>query len=137
MARQQQVKRRQPVSADSIFEKYPQIQGGRMLRTDPYSSPPRVGAGTRSTRSGASNARRSRSVRGDAVEILEKRFGYFPQRFQWRGHAHQVQAVERTWTKMGRIAQLCFRVRCNEGVFDLTQNAKSNIWSLSVVQLNP
>jgi hypothetical protein len=38
---------------------------------------------------------------------------------------------------MGRVAQLCFRVRCGEGVFDLTQNAKTNIWSLSVVRLNP
>lgn len=106
------------------------------LRVNSHTSLPRVGAGTRSTRSGASTTKRTRSATGDAVEILEKRFGYFPQRFQWRGHAHQVQAVERTWTKMGRVAQLCFRVRCSEGVFDLAQNAKTNIWSLSVVQLN-
>lgn len=108
-----------------------------MLRTDPFTPHPRVGVGTRPTRSGASNEGRPRHAQADAVEVLEKRFGYFPHRFQWRGHTHQVQAVERTWTKMGRVAQLCFRVRCNEGVFDLTQNAKSNIWSLSVVQLNP
>jgi hypothetical protein len=108
-----------------------------MLRTGPVSSFPRVGAGTRSTRSGASRPRRSRSARDDAVEVLEKRFGYFPQRFLWRGQVHTVQAVERTWTKMGRVAQLCFRVRCGEGVFDLTQNAQTNIWSLSVVRLNP
>lgn len=108
-----------------------------MLRTGPVQSLPRVGAGTRSTRSGASPTQRSRSARDDAIEVLEKRFGYFPHRFQWRGHIHTVQAVERTWTKMGRVAQLCFRVRCSEGVFDLTQNAKTNIWALSVVQLNP
>ncbi len=107
-----------------------------MLRTESIVSHSRVGASTRSTRSGASFVRRSRSARNDAVEILEKRFGYFPHCFQWRGHTHHVQAVERTWTKMGRVAQLCFRVRCKEGVFDLTQNAKTNIWSLSVVQLN-
>lgn len=106
-----------------------------MLRTETLPSLPRVGAGTRSLRSGASTARRTRAVRNDAVEILEKRFGYFPQRFQWRGHTHQVLAVERTWTKMGRVAQMCFRVRCQEGVFDLTQNVKNNIWSLAVVQL--
>lgn len=108
-----------------------------MLRTESLPSLPRVGAGTRSTRSGASTTRRSRNVRGDAVEVLEKRFGYFPHRFQWRGHTHQVQAVERTWTKMGRVAQLCFRVRCSEGIFELVQNAKTNIWSLSVIKLNP
>jgi hypothetical protein len=103
-----------------------------MLRTDSITPLPRVGAGTRSNRRGASANRRDHS---DAVEILEKRFGYFPARFQWRGHAHQVAAVERTWTKMGRAAQLCFRVRCVEGVFDLTQNVKTNIWSLSIVRL--
>lgn len=107
-----------------------------MLRTDSLPSLPRVGAGTRSTRSGASPARRSRIVRGDAVEILERRFGYFPHRFQWRGHTHQVQAVERTWTKMGRIPNLCFRIRCSGGIFDLAQNVKTNIWTLSVVKLN-
>lgn len=107
-----------------------------MLRTDSSSLLPRVGAGTRSTRSGASSVRRARSANNDPVQVLEKRFGYFPHRFQWRGAQHQVQAVERTWTKMGRVAQLCFRVRCSQGTFDLTQNAKTNIWSLSVVQLN-
>lgn len=105
-----------------------------MLRTDNFASLPRVGAGTRSTRRGASFPKRSRTARHDAVEILEKRFGYFPQQFQWRGRAHRVQAVERTWTKMGRAAQLCFRVRCQEGIFELTQNTKTNIWSLTVVE---
>lgn len=103
-----------------------------MLRTENLQQPPRVGAGTHSTRRGASTTRQARA---NAVEILEKRFGYFPQRFQWRGHAHQVQQVERTWTKMGKSAQLCFRVRCREGVFDLTQSVKTNIWSLSVVRM--
>lgn len=105
-----------------------------MLRTDSFPTHSRVGARTRSTRSGASLVKRSRSARNDAVEILEKRFGYFPQQFHWRGRAHQVQAVERTWTKMGRAAQLCFRVRCQEGIFELTQNVKTNIWSLTVVE---
>src|SRR5262245_25923059 len=107
-----------------------------MLRTESVSPAPRVGAELRSSRSGASNGKRSRSAQNDPVQILEKRFGYFPQRFLWRGQAHQVQQVERTWTKMGRLAQMCFRVRCNSGTFDLTQNCKTNIWSLSVVQLN-
>ena len=108
-----------------------------MLRTGSTNSLPRVGVGTRSTRSGASPVRRARSAHNEAVDVVEKRFGYFPQRFQWRGHLHTVQSVERTWTKMGRIAQMVFRVHCTEGVFDLTQNAKTNVWSLSVVQLNP
>jgi hypothetical protein len=107
-----------------------------MLRTDPFKSLPRVGAGTRSVRSGASTKRSVRSVRGDAVEIQERRFGYFPQRFRWRGKTHEVQAVERCWTKAGQRAQLCFRVRCGEGCFDLTQHVKTNIWTLAIVQVN-
>jgi hypothetical protein len=111
-----------------------------MLRTDSLGrsatvkSLPRVGAGTRSVRSGASPKRSPRVVRDDAVEIQEKRFGYFPQRFRWRGKSHEVQAVERCWTRTGRNAQLCFRVRSADGVFDLTQHVKTNIWTLSVIQ---
>ncbi|MBI4675593.1 MAG: hypothetical protein HY741_28445 [Chloroflexi bacterium] len=107
-----------------------------MLRTDSLKPIPRVGASTRSVRSGASTTRNLRSVQGAAVDIQEKRFGYFPQRFRWRGQAHEVQAVKRCWTKAGRSAQLCFRVRCREGIFDLTQHVKTNIWTLAVVQLN-
>lgn len=109
-----------------------------MLRTDLSSARiPRVGAGTRSTRSGASSKRTGRAAQNNAVEIQEKRFGYFPQRFRWRGQSHEVQAVERCWTRTGRSAQLCFRVRSVDGVFDLTQNVKTNIWTLAVVRLNP
>ena len=114
-----------------------------MLRTESFgrsataTSLPRVGAGTRSTRSGASVKNKTRSVRDDAVEIQEKRFGYFPQRFRWRGKSHEVQAIERCWTRTGRNAHLCFRVRSADGIFDLRQNVKTNIWTLSVVQLNP
>ena len=113
-----------------------------MLRTDSLgrtattTSLPRVGAGTRSVRSGASSKRNPRAVRDDAVEIQEKRFGYFPQRFRWRGKSHDVQAVERCWTKTGRSPHLCFRVRSAEGVFHLTQNVKTNIWTLSVIHLH-
>jgi len=106
---------------------------GRKATTE---SRPRVGASTRSVRSGASLNRNARPARGAAIEMQEKRFGYFPQRFRWRGIAHEVQAVERCWTKTGPRAHLCFRVRCREGVFDLTQHVKTNIWTLAVVQLN-
>jgi hypothetical protein len=107
-----------------------------MLRTDSYEPLPRVGAGTRSNRSGASGKRNLRAAGGDAVEIQEKRHGYFPQRFQWRGKAYDVQQVERCWTKTGRSPQLCFRVRCAGGVFDLRQNVNNNIWTLAVVRLH-
>ncbi len=68
-----------------------------------------------------------------AVEIQEKRFGYFPQRFRWRGHVYEVQAVERCWTKANGNPHLCFRVRCLEGVFELYQNVRANTWEVSPV----
>ncbi len=104
-----------------------------MLRSDTFKPLPRVGAGTRSTRASEAGTRRSRAARGEAIEIEEKRFGYFPQRFLWRGKAHEIQAVERCWTKTGRNAQMCFRVRCREGVFDLTQHVASNVWTITAV----
>lgn len=104
------------------------------MREPAQKSPSRVGASTRSTRSAASKS--NRPGRGEPIEMQEKRFGYFPQRFRWRGSSISVQAVERCWTKPGRAAssaQMCFRVRCGEGTFELTHNVKHNIWTLSIV----
>ena len=67
--------------------------------------------------------------RRDAVEIQEKRFGYFPKVFRWRGKRYAVNAVERCWTSR-LTPQLCFRVRCREGTFDLYQNVRDNTWRL-------
>ena len=65
-----------------------------------------------------------------AVEIQEKRFGYFPKVFRWRGKRYDVQAVERCWNATRSAPQLCFRVRCREGLFDLYQNVRDNTWRL-------
>jgi len=66
----------------------------------------------------------------NAVEIQEKRFGYFPKVFRWRGKRYDVQAVERCWNATRHSPQLCFRVRCREGMFDLCQNVRDNTWRL-------
>ncbi len=65
-----------------------------------------------------------------AVEIQEKRFGYFPKVFRWRGKRYDVQAIERCWSARRHAPQLCFRVRCREGLFDLYQNVQDNTWRL-------
>jgi hypothetical protein len=67
-----------------------------------------------------------------AVEIQEKRFGYFPKVFRWRGKRYDVQAVERCWNATAAFPQLCFRVRCHEGSFDLCQNVRDNTWRLVI-----
>ncbi len=77
----------------------------------------------------SSNATRS-SRREHVVEIEEKRFGYFPKAFCWRGKRYDVQAVERCWTIPRRTPRLCFRVRCAEGTFDLFQDIRANTWRL-------
>ena len=68
--------------------------------------------------------------RREAVEIQEKRFGYFPKTFRWHGRRYDVQAIERCWTAVKRSPHLCFRVRCSEGTFDLYQNVHDNTWHL-------
>lgn len=95
--------------------------------------------------------------RHEAVEIQEKRLGYFPKVFRWHGKRYVVEAVERCWSrvfadtdgqpfndilsrrKCARSAtmhasHLCFRVRCREGIFDLYQNVRDNTWRLVPVR---
>jgi hypothetical protein len=71
-----------------------------------------------------------RKPRQEAVEIQEKRFGYFPKAFRWHGKRYDVQAIERCWTAAKSSPRLCFRVRCSEGMFDLYQNVRDNTWRL-------
>lgn len=75
--------------------------------------------------------RPSRRGAREAVEMLEKRFGYFPRRFRWRGRIHDVEAVESCRTRMGMNPMLCFRVRCPEGLFELSQDVRLNKWEVS------
>lgn len=62
------------------------------------------------------------------VEMLEKRFGYFPKTFRTGGRTYTVTHVERCWTVPGRATRLYFRVRCAEGNFVLWQDVNANTW---------
>lgn len=73
---------------------------------------------------------RQRPCVRDAIQVEAKRFGYFPQVFQWRGKRYAVQTIERCWNARRNEPHLCFRVRCREGVFDLYQNLHDNTWRL-------
>ena len=89
------------------------------------------------------------SVSNDYIEMRQRRFNYFPQSFRWHGLTYYVQAVERSWTKMGgsllrrRAERLCFRVRavalphehegtpaCPPRKFDIYQDLIANTWHL-------
>ena len=74
----------------------------------------------------------ARRGRREAVEMLERRFGYFPKRFRWRGRLYDVEAVERCWTSVRTNPRLCFRVRCREGSFELSQEVRLNTWEVAV-----
>lgn len=73
------------------------------------------------------------SKRAESIQMRERRFGYFPQRFRWHGQDFTVSRVERCWTVRtrrwgGRIERLCFRVHCGDRVFDLYQDLLGNTW---------
>ena len=73
--------------------------------------------------------------RTEAIQIREKKFGYFPQRFRWHGREYVVSRVERCWTVKrrrwgGRVEQLCFRVHCGDGIYDVKQDLIGNTWTI-------
>ena len=75
--------------------------------------------------------------RAESIQMSERRFGYFPQRFRWHGRDYTVSRVERCWTVRtrrwgGRVERLCFRVHCGERIFDLYQDLLGNTWHLQM-----
>ena len=75
--------------------------------------------------------RRTRRKGREAVEIQEKRFGYFPKRFRWHGKVYDVDRVVHCWTQMRGNPHLCFRVLCREGAFELFQDVRANTWEVT------
>ncbi len=65
------------------------------------------------------------------IEILETRFGYFPQRFVANGQEFHVTAVNRCWTEKSKLV---FLVACGDDKFRLSQNLKSKQWSMEIPQ---
>lgn len=77
------------------------------------------------------------------MEIRQRRHDYFPHVFAWEGQEYQVEAVEQCWTiprcgRENRVEGYCFRVRarlnsaetCQEGAFDLFQDAQTDTWHM-------
>jgi uncharacterized protein DUF6504 len=98
--------------------------------------------------------------REEPIQVREKRFGYFPQRFHWHGREYVVNRVERCWTIKrkrwgGRVERLCFRVHCSEsfaagrspadaatqrgkgeGTYDVFQDLIGNTWHIQQASPN-
>jgi hypothetical protein len=95
-----------------------------------------------SSRKGSRAIGLRRLLGGDeAILMVERRHGYFPKVFIWRGHRYDVHAVERCWTISRRgvrrqVERTCFRVRarrrtqgeCAVEVFEIYQDARRNTW---------
>lgn len=78
----------------------------------------------------------------EAVEMVQRRFRYFPRVFRWRGQRFEVEAVQRAWTVSRRgwqrhTGRHFFQVRCAEGDFELFQEVKTGIWVLRRARLVP
>ncbi len=78
----------------------------------------------------------------DSVEMVQRRFQYFPDAFRWRGRRHRVQAVRRCWTVArrgwrGRVERHYFQVECAEGDFELYQDIQRGTWHLRRARLVP
>jgi hypothetical protein len=77
----------------------------------------------------------------EPLEMVERRFQYFPQRFQWRGQNYRVQQVRECWTvsRRGwrqRVERHFFCVECAEGAFELYQDVRENAWHLRRARLS-
>jgi len=81
-------------------------------------------------------SRRKGSRRRDEPILMEeRRHGYFPKVFMWRGERYYVDAVKRCWAvsrrgRDGRVERHVFEVCCGDQVFELYQDIRFNTWHL-------
>lgn len=77
----------------------------------------------------------------EPLEMIDRRFQYFPRRFRWRGEQYRVQQVQECWTvsRRGwrqRVERHFFCVECAEGAFELFQDVRDNTWHLRRAKLS-
>jgi hypothetical protein len=79
----------------------------------------------------------------EMIDMLERRHGYFPKVFAWRGRRYDVYAVERCWTVArrglrGKVERYCFRIRArqrsrnggSDETFEIYQDLRNNTWHM-------
>lgn len=80
-------------------------------------------------------------ARDEVIEMVERRHGYFPQVFAWRGRRHDVDAVDGCWLVSrpglhGRVERHVFRLRARPHsaapetgtTLEIYQDVRSKIW---------
>ena len=78
----------------------------------------------------------------ESVEMMERRFGFFPRVFCWHGRCYRVQSVDRSWEISRwrwrrRMERRYFQVECAGGTFELYQDLKTGTWHLRRARLGP
>ena len=68
----------------------------------------------------------------EPVQVADKRDGFFPRVFVWRGRRHDVRAVVacRTENRRGQVRRHLFRVRTDRALFELAQDVARDQWRL-------
>ncbi len=64
------------------------------------------------------------------IEMIQRRFGYFPLRFSIHGKEHHVNSVARCRTTgtQNEIKRHYFDVVCDDGDYTIYQDLKNNTW---------
>ena len=78
----------------------------------------------------------------EAVELVARRFQYFPRVFRWRGCRYEVETMKRSWTvsrrgRRRRVERRYFEVHCAEGAFEIYQDLTTGGWHLRRAKLTP
>lgn len=69
----------------------------------------------------------------EPIQVIERRFGLMPAKFNRNGQVIQVDAVEECWTEMGYLRRNVFyhfRVRCGQDRYHLSENTASGAWTM-------
>ena len=69
----------------------------------------------------------------EQVQVVERRFGVFPARFNRAGQVVRVDAVEHCWTEMNGYQggpRYHFRIRCGSERFHLSEDTGSGAWTI-------
>jgi len=78
----------------------------------------------------------------EAVQMIRRRFQFFPEAFCWRGRQFRVQEVQRSWvvTRPGwrqPVERRYYQVQCTSGTFEIYQDLRAGTWHLRRARLHP
>jgi hypothetical protein len=67
------------------------------------------------------------------IQVLERKFGYFPVKFRWAEQVVEIDAVEQCRTEIrghSRKTRYHFKVRCGSVQYWLSEDTESSTWSI-------